>query len=282
MPPAPVNVISRTSGSASSPTIWAISRLRPTQGAVCAGRLCGGACSSRPARRRDRHRGGARLCPGVRVQLAVSDTRHQPLGFRPRRDVQLLGQRPPAEFVLGQRCAALPAARQEPHEIAVRLLAPRLQGQRMAGMGDGVRQVAGLGIAGRQRVQARQHQLAQPRPFGSGPMLEVRRFVHVETRQEVARYRLTASSSCAIAAGEAASAWPPRFGRRIPHDPPRLQGSRRSAMQSRSTARKGPRAWRRSKRFLRRLALAAASGRSPQSKPVRSARGRVPLCAARR
>ena len=68
----------------------------------------------------------------------------------------------------------------------MRLLAPRLQRQGVAGVGDGVRQVAGLGSADRQRVQAGQRQLPQARPLGGDPVLEFGRIVHVETRQEIA------------------------------------------------------------------------------------------------
>ena len=136
------------------------------------------------------------MCGGsevIRRQLApVADAVVQGRRLFGRLDAQLSLQDLAAGLVLGQGRAALAACGQQEHQLPVRFLPPRLQGQQAGGIVDAGRR-PGLplsGIVGDQRVQGLQGQLAQPRPLGQDPLFKGRRLAHIEPLQKVAPVEL--------------------------------------------------------------------------------------------
>ena len=82
---------------------------------------------------------------------------------------------------MGQSRAALTAAGQKKHQLAVGFLLPGLEGQQTAAVDDGVRTVTLLGIMYRQLAQRIQGQLSQSGLLSLQPLLEQRGVAYVES-----------------------------------------------------------------------------------------------------
>jgi len=87
-------------------------------------------------------------------------------------DAQVLGQGAAAGLVLGQGRAALPAQGQEPHELALALLAPGVQLHLTPGMGQGAGELAAALVGGGQAVQGVEDLAVQLLAAGGDPVLK--------------------------------------------------------------------------------------------------------------
>ena len=107
-------------------------------------------------------------------------------GFVRRLDIEDLTHDAPALLELRQRRAALARARQRQHQLAVRLFAPRVEGQQTRGAVDGLGKAPFRHLQADEVVQRVEHQLAQPRPLRHEPLLEVRRVTQHHPFEQVA------------------------------------------------------------------------------------------------
>ena len=89
-------------------------------------------------------------------------------------------------FVLGQGGGALPAQRQQPHQLAVAAIAQRLQLNVAAGQLDRTPVLPAPLIELDQPLQGAEHKLPQALPHQQGPLLEDLAVAHEEKSQEVA------------------------------------------------------------------------------------------------
>ena len=105
--------------------------------------------------------------------------------FVGRLDIQFFLQQTPATFVLRQRGRALAGARQRQHQLAVRLLAPRVERKQPGRVADRTVVRAGIQVKLSKRVQRVQRKLSVACALGQHPLFERRRFAHEETGEEV-------------------------------------------------------------------------------------------------